>query len=102
VTVVMAAAGYPLNPRTGDPVSGIGAANQLEGVQVFHAGTARDAAGRLVTAGGRVVSVTGVGQDVAQARDHAYAAVDLIDFPGAHYRRDIAAAEVIQPGEVGE
>jgi phosphoribosylamine--glycine ligase len=101
VTVVMAAAGYPLNPRTGDPVSGVGAANQLEGVQVFHAGTARDAGGRLVTAGGRVVSVTGIGQDVAQARDHAYAAVGLIDFPGAHYRRDIAAAEVIQPGEVG-
>jgi phosphoribosylamine--glycine ligase len=48
-----------------------------------------------------VVSVTGVGQDVAQARDHAYAAVGLIDFPGAHYRRDIAAVEVIQPGEVG-
>jgi phosphoribosylamine---glycine ligase len=101
VTVVMAAAGYPLNPRTGDPVSGVGAANQLEGVQVFHAGTARDAAGRLVTAGGRVVSVTGIGQDVVQARDHAYAGVGLIDFPGAYYRRDIAAAEVSQPGEVG-
>ena len=98
VTVVMAAAGYPANPRAGDPVSGVGAANQIEGVQVFHAGTARDAAGRLVTAGGRVVSVTGVGQDVAQARERAYTAVDLIDFPGAHYRRDIAAAAVIQPG----
>jgi phosphoribosylamine---glycine ligase len=101
VTVVMAAAGYPLNPRMGDPVSGVGAANQLDGVQVFHAGTARDAAGRLVTAGGRVVSVTGIGQDFAQARDHAYTAVGLIHFPGAHYRRDIAAAAVIQHGEGG-
>jgi phosphoribosylamine--glycine ligase len=101
VTVVMAAAGYPLGPRLGDPVSGLDAANQLAGVQVFHAGTGRDATGRLVTAGGRVVSVTGVGQDVRQARDRAYAAVGLIDFPGAHFRRDIAAAAITQPGRVG-
>jgi phosphoribosylamine--glycine ligase len=101
VTVVMAAAGYPQNPRKGDPISGVDAANQLDGVQVLHAGTARDAAGRLVTAGGRVLSVTGVGQDVRQARDRAYATVGLIDFPGAHYRHDIAAAAVTQPGGVG-
>jgi phosphoribosylamine--glycine ligase len=92
VTVVMAAAGYPQNPRKGDHIKGVDAANQLEGVQVFHAGTARDSAGRLVTAGGRVLSVTGVGEDVPQARDRAYAAVGLIDFSGAHYRHDIAAA----------
>jgi phosphoribosylamine---glycine ligase len=101
VTVVMAAAGYPQNPRKGDLISGVDAANQLDGVQVFHAGTAHDAAGRLVTAGGRVVSVTGVGQDVRQARDRAYAAVGLIDFRGAHYRKDIAAVAVNQPGGVG-
>src|SRR5262245_40720086 len=99
VTVVMAAPGYPHDPRTGDPITGIDAANRREGVQVFHAGPARDAAGQLVTAGGRVLSVTGAGHDVGQARERTYAAVALIDFPGAHYRRDIAASAVSQSGE---
>jgi phosphoribosylamine--glycine ligase len=56
---------------------------------VFHAGTAlRD--GRLVSAGGRVLDVTGLGHSVAEARDHAYAAIEQIDFPGARFRHDIA------------
>lgn len=99
VTVVMAAAGYPGSPRTGDPIDGIEAASALEGVQVLHAGTARDAAGRLVTAGGRVLSVTAVGEDVAEARTRAYGAVGRIRFSGAHFRTDIAAAAVAPSGE---
>jgi phosphoribosylamine--glycine ligase len=91
VTVVMASGGYPGSYATGVPVEGIDDADALEGVTVFHAGTARDADGRLVTAGGRVVAVTATGGDVAAARERAYAGVDLIRFEGAHARRDIAA-----------
>jgi phosphoribosylamine--glycine ligase len=92
VTVVMAAAGYPAAPRTGDPISGLEAATQVDGVRVLHSGTARDPAGRVVTAGGRVLSVTGVGDDLTQARDRAYQAVGRIEFAGGQYRLDIAAA----------
>ena len=93
VTVVMAAAGYPQSPRSGDPISGIEQAGRLPGVQVVHAGTAVDGDGRLVTAGGRVLAVTGVGERVEEARRRAYAAVEIIDFAGAHFRRDIAAGQ---------
>jgi phosphoribosylamine--glycine ligase len=90
VTVVLAAAGYPGSPRTGDAISGLEAAAAIEGVRVLHAGTAaRD--GHVVTAGGRVLSVTARGRDLAQARDRAYEAAALIDFDGVQYRRDIAA-----------
>jgi len=90
VTVVMAAAGYPLNPRTGDPISGVDAVKRLEGVQVFHAGTARDAAGRLVTAGGRVLTVVGRGAEFSEAIACAYSGAAQISFDGMQYRRDIA------------
>jgi phosphoribosylamine--glycine ligase len=90
VSVVVAAQGYPAAPRLGDPVDGVEAADSVEGVRVLHSGTARDAEGRLVTAGGRVLSVTAVGETLARARDRAYEAVGLIDFPGMHYRHDIA------------
>ncbi len=90
VTVVIASAGYPERPRTGDPIDGIDAAEAVPGVRVYHAGTAADPAGRLVTAGGRVLSVTATGSDQAQARDRAYQAVTKIQIPGAHYRTDIA------------
>jgi phosphoribosylamine---glycine ligase len=90
VTVVMAAAGYPDAPRSGDPISGVEAADALEGVDVIHAGTATDG-DALVTAGGRVLSVTAVGQDVAEARRRAYEGVRLIHFDGAQHRTDIAA-----------
>lgn len=85
--VVMAAEGYPGPPKTGvaiDLPTDLG-----DDVVVFHAGTARDADGRLLSAGGRVLGVTAVGRDVGAAVERAYEAVDRIGFPGAHVRRDI-------------
>ena len=93
VTVVMAAGGYPVAPRTGAVISGIDAAGALPGVDVFHAGTAR-IDGCPVVAGGRVLAVTGRGPDLAIARSRAYAGVGRIRFDGAHFRTDIAQQEV--------
>ena len=93
VTIVMATAGYPDSPRAGDPISGLDEAGRLPGTEVIHAGTTTDADGRLVTAGGRVLAVTAVGESVAQARQRAYAGVERIHFAGAQYRRDIAAGQ---------
>jgi phosphoribosylamine--glycine ligase len=88
VCVTLASGGYPGKYATGLPIAGIEAAESVPGVEVFHAGTAlRD--GRLVTAGGRVLGVTAVRDDVPQAIDAAYAAVDRIRFEGMHFRRDI-------------
>ena len=90
VAVVVASRDYPGTPRTGDAIDGVAEAEQLDGVDVIHAGTAtRD--GVLVTAGGRVLAVTAVGSDVADARSRAYAGVDRIRIDGAHHRTDIAA-----------
>jgi phosphoribosylamine--glycine ligase len=86
--VVLAAAGYPDAPRRGDAVTGIAEALALPGVQVFHAGTAIQD-GRLVTAGGRVLSVVGRGATPAEAAECAYDAVAHIAFDGMHYRHDI-------------
>jgi phosphoribosylamine---glycine ligase len=91
VTVVLATDGYPLDPRTGDVIEGLHAADAMDDVLVFRAGVARDGAGRLITAGGRVLAVTGLGDDLAAARATAYAAVSLISWPGMQYRTDIAA-----------
>jgi phosphoribosylamine--glycine ligase len=91
VTVVVASEGYPEAPVTGDPIDGVDDANALEGVDVIHAGTAM-VDGRLVTAGGRVLSVTGTGADLAEARERAYAGIDLISIRGGHHRSDIALA----------
>jgi phosphoribosylamine--glycine ligase len=90
VTVVVASAGYPGTPRTGDPVEGLADAAACEGVHVVHAGTARDDGG-LVTAGGRVLAVTAVGADVPEARARAYTGVERVRIDGAQYRTDIAA-----------
>jgi phosphoribosylamine--glycine ligase len=89
VSVVAAAEGYPAKVRTGDPIAGIATANEVEGVTVFHAGTARsdDA---IVTAGGRVLDVTATAPTLREARDRAYEALTRISWPGMHYRRDIA------------
>jgi phosphoribosylamine--glycine ligase len=92
VTVVLAAEGYPSDPRRGDTMSGMEASGAVEGVALFHAGTARDEAGRLVTAGGRVLDVTAMGETLAQARDRAYRAASLVHWRGVHYRHDIAEA----------
>ena len=94
VTVVAAAEGYPATVRTGDPIVGIDAASQVEGVTVFHAGTARsnDRADTIVTAGGRVLDVTATAPTVHGARDRVYEALECISWPGMHYRRDIAGS----------
>jgi phosphoribosylamine--glycine ligase len=91
VAVVVAAASYPDSPRTGDQIHGVPAAEALDAVAVIHAGTAVDGDGRLVTAGGRVLAVTAVGADVADARAKAYAGLGKIRIDGAHHRTDIAA-----------
>jgi phosphoribosylamine--glycine ligase len=94
VTVVMASAGYPASSRSGDVITGLD--RVPDGVQVTHAGTALNADGQIVTAGGRVLGVTGLGADAASARDGAYAAADMIEFDGKQLRRDIAL-RVVQP-----
>ena len=90
VCVVLASRGYPADPRPGDPVEGLETMAFHRDVTVFHAATARDDQGRLVTNGGRVLGVTGTGPTMAEARDHAYAAVDGISWDGMQYRTDIA------------
>ena len=90
VTVVVAAAGYPESPQTGDIIKGIDAANAQEGAYVLHAGTRRDN-DDVVSAGGRVLSVVGTGVDVEEARGRAYQAVRQISLSGSHYRSDVAA-----------
>ncbi len=92
VLVVAASEGYPTAPRTGDVVEGLDAAGAVPGVTVLGAGVRADAAGRLVTAGGRVLNVVGRGPDVAAARARAYEAVGQLSWPGLHHRTDIAAA----------
>jgi phosphoribosylamine--glycine ligase len=94
--VVMASPGYPGTYPKGIAINGLDAAESLDpGVVVFHAGTARDAAGRLVSAGGRVLGVTAVADRLSDAADLAYRAVAKIDFPGAHYRRDIGRRMIV-------
>jgi phosphoribosylamine--glycine ligase len=85
--VVMAAAGYPGSPRTGDAIDGLEAAARLPG-KVFHGGTAAHG-GRIVTSGGRVLCAVGLGQALADARTQAYELVRAIAWDGAHYRHDI-------------
>jgi len=93
VTVVLAAEGYPTNPRIGDLITGVGSA---DGAFIHHAGTAfKD--GALHSAGGRVLSVTAVGQTLAAARSSAYAAIAKISLRGSHYRHDIALAASTAP-----
>ncbi len=90
VCVVIAAEGYPESPVTGGVITGLADADAVEGVDVLHAGTRAEGA-EIVASGGRVLSVVGRGATLAEARERAYAAVALIDLPGAHHRSDIAA-----------
>lgn len=90
VCVVLASGGYPRSYSTGYGIRGLAQAESAEGVVVFHAGTRRGADGGFETAGGRVLGVTARGESVEVARDRAYAAVEAIDFEGAHHRTDIA------------
>jgi phosphoribosylamine--glycine ligase len=97
--VVLASGGYPAEFATGLPISGLDTlpADAL----VFHAGTRRNGE-RVVTAGGRVLTVAATGASLAEARTRAYAAIDGIGFEGRHYRRDIAARELVPPAAGAE
>ena len=88
LTVAMASKGYPGAYEKGTEIRGLEAAAALEGVEIFHAGTERRD-GRLLATGGRVLNVTARGRTVAEAQARAYAAIDLIDWPGGFCRRDI-------------
>jgi phosphoribosylamine--glycine ligase len=98
ITVVLASRGYPETASEGDVISGLD--RVLPEVYVTHAGTARLASGEVVTAGGRVLGVTGLGINPDDARRAAYAAADMIEFDGKQVRRDIALDAVVRPGGV--
>ena len=89
VTVVLASAGYPGTYAKGHVIKGVGTAAAGEDVHIYHAGTARSKAGELVTNGGRVLSVTALGDTFEEARKRAYDAAELISFDGKYMRRDI-------------
>jgi phosphoribosylamine--glycine ligase len=95
VGIVLAAAGYPEQPRAGDPILGLDLATGL-GAIVFHAGTSRDAAGTFSTCGGRIATVVGRGPDLGAARALAEDAAERIAFDGCIRRRDIAAGLVVE------
>ena len=88
VCVVAASAGYPGAPEIGRPIEGLESIEEGEDLRIFHAGTARRE-GRFVTAGGRVLGVTALGETVEGAQARAYDALSRIRFEGMHYRRDI-------------
>jgi len=96
LTIVMAANGYPGTPEKGGAISGIAEA-EASGAKVFQAGTERQD-GKLVANGGRVLNVTALGKDIAEAQAKAYAAVDAIDFPTGFCRRDIGWRELARAG----
>jgi phosphoribosylamine--glycine ligase len=93
MTVIVAARGYPGTPTSGGAIRAVEAAEQIEGVTVFHAGTARED-GTLVARGGRVLAVTAVAESFANARARAYRAIDQIDFADGFHRRDIGWREM--------
>jgi phosphoribosylamine--glycine ligase len=93
VGVVLASGGYPATYPTGLPISGLDDVEDAHTI-VFHAGTKRGDSGQIVTSGGRVLTVVGLGDDLAAARDRAYAGAERITFEGRHLRRDIAVREL--------
>ncbi len=93
VCVVMTSEGYPGSYRKGQVISGLDAVSRLDGVFVFHAGTALKG-GAFVTAGGRVLCVSGLGADIREAIERTYKAVEMITWDGVHYRHDIGAKAV--------
>ncbi|HSN06820.1 MAG TPA: phosphoribosylamine--glycine ligase [Candidatus Angelobacter sp.] len=92
VTVVVAAENYPGTPVTGRVIEGLADADAVDDAYVLHAGTSSGPDGSVISTGGRVLSVVGVGPTVADARDQAYEAVDRISLQGSHFRSDIALA----------
>jgi phosphoribosylamine--glycine ligase len=101
VTVVMAAKGYPESPVSGAVISGIEQAQDQE-TMVYHAGTKINEAGELLVNGGRVLSVTAIGSDLAVARTQAYAGVERIRFDGEHHRSDIALKAALGEIRLGD
>jgi len=101
VTVIMAAHGYPGTPKGGGLIREIEAAEQVPGVTVFHAGTARSG-GSLVATGGRVLAVTAVADTFANARARAYRAIDQIDFADGFHRTDIGWRELERAGAMAD
>lgn len=106
VNVVVAAQGYPESARKGETVTGLELAEALEGVSVLHAGTAQGPDGAIVAAGGRVLSVTALGEDLEQARARAYDGVARIGLPGSQHRTDIALkaarGEITEPAQTND
>ena len=101
VTVVLASEGYPESPKVGEPITGVDRSHIIEGTYIFHAGTTmRD--GILHSSGGRVLTVTGLGKDLAQARSKAYEVISGITLRGSHYRKDIALAASTTAPQSGE
>jgi phosphoribosylamine--glycine ligase len=96
VCVVLSSSGYPGQYRKGDVITGIDEANKMEGVHVFHAGTAFSA-DQIVSSGGRVLGVTATGKDIVSAKARAYEAAAKIHFNGMHYRKDIADRALKRP-----
>lgn len=90
VTVVVASENYPATPVTGDEIVGLDTITAEDNAHVLHAGTTTDPDSKLVSSGGRVLSVIGWGDDLAEARDRAYKAIDKINLRGSHFRTDIA------------
>jgi phosphoribosylamine--glycine ligase len=88
MTVVMASKGYPGTYAKNTEIRGLEAAAEVEGVEIFHAGTAREG-GKLLATGGRVLNVCARGRSVREAQTRAYAAISKIDWPGGFYRSDI-------------
>ncbi len=101
VGVALASGGYPGSYKTGFPIYGLEAVASDPDVIVFHAGTRRAESGGVVTAGGRVLTVVGLGPDLASAHAKAYEAAEQITFEGRHLRHDIAARELASSGQHG-
>lgn len=97
LTVVLAAEGYPGEPKTGGAIEGLEDAAKVEGVRLFHAGTRRGVDGRLLAAGGRALNVTAIGGSIAEARERAYRAVDRIRWAEGFCRRDIGWRALSRP-----
>ncbi len=99
LTVIVSAKGYPGTYTTGSAIGSLQAADAVEGVTVLHAGTKRDAAGTLVSNGGRVLAVTATAPDLRQAQANAYRAVDALEWQDGYCRRDIGWRALSRSGE---
>ena len=93
MAVILAATGYPGTPRKGGAIANLDAAQAMDGVTIFHAGTARDG-DQLVASGGRILAVTALGEDLRDAATRVYRAIAAIDFPDGFHRRDIGWREL--------